>query len=117
MTVSDYDLVTALGRLEDNLVPFALAFQLQLRRGPALTASLFALAGRVLVLLSFVAGMLLGLVSPVVMMMIPGLAVIALLSELLAASVYATSRNLAVIALVDATWLAYMLSSSLPIRL
>jgi dienelactone hydrolase len=99
------------------LLPFALAVQVLLRRGPPLTAGLFSLAGRVLVLVALVVGVALGVIERVVMLMVGPLALLALMAELLATSIYAASRNLGAIALIDAAWLAFVVASSMPVRL
>jgi dienelactone hydrolase len=80
------------------LFPFSLAVQLLLRRGPPLSAALFALAGRALVLIVLVMGIWLGVVTSVFAFIIGPLFGILLLVEILAASVYASSRNTTAIA-------------------
>ena len=60
--------------------------------------------------------MRLGLLSGVVMFMLPALAAIAVFMEVFAASVYAASRNLVAIAVVDAAWLALVVAAIMPIR-
>ena len=94
----------------------ALAFQQLLRRGSTLRATLSGLAGRFVVVLVLVAGGLTGLVSGVVLFMLPALALVMLLTEVLAASLYATSHNRVAIALVDAAWLALVVAAIMPIR-
>jgi hypothetical protein len=39
------------------------------------------------------------------------------LFELLAASIYATSRNVSVVALIDAAWLGLIVAATMPVRL
>jgi dienelactone hydrolase len=98
------------------LLPFSLAFQRLLRRGPPVSAALSCALGRVLVLAVLGIGVALGLLSPVVMLMLPALALVFALLEVLAASLYAASRNLAAIALIDAVWLAFTLAAVMPLR-
>ena len=98
------------------LLPFALAFQLLLRGGPPLRAALVAVAGRVLVLGAFVAGVATGILSPVVMLMLPAFVVAFALFELLSASIYAASRNLLTIALIDAALIALVVATAMPLR-
>jgi dienelactone hydrolase len=98
------------------LLPFSLALQLSLRRGPLLTACAFAVAGRVLVVLVLVLGIRLGLLGGVLAFILGPLVLVFVLVEIVAAAVYATSGNLLTIALVDATWLALALATSMPIR-
>ena len=99
------------------LLPFALAFQALLRRGPPLEASAFALAGRVLVLAALLGGVAAGVVGRVVVLMLPALALVFAMAEIAASAIYARSRNLVAIALLDASWLALVLVSSLPLRI
>jgi hypothetical protein len=61
-------------------------------------------------------GVWLGLLPSVVVLMLPALALTFVLFELLAAGVYATSRNVAVIALIDAAWLALIVAVAMPVR-
>jgi hypothetical protein len=50
------------------------------------------------------------------MLMIPALAVVFVLVEILASSFYLASRNLLAIALIDATWLALIVAAIMPVR-
>ncbi len=99
------------------LAPFGLAYQLALRRGSPIPAALNAALGRVLVLGVLAVGVGAGVLSPVVALMIPALTAVFALTELLAAAIYAASRNLLAIALLDAGWLALVLVSAMPVRL
>lgn len=98
------------------LLPLTLSFQVLLRRGAPAGASAFAVAGRALVLLALVAGVWLGILGGVVLLMLPSLAVLFVQAELVATPIYAVSRNLGAIAFLDATWLAFVMASSMPIR-
>jgi dienelactone hydrolase len=104
-------MVAALG-----LLPFALAAQMLLRRGPPLEATLYAVAGRVVVVLALVAGTALGVLPPVVQLMIPALVLVFVMAEVLAASLYAVMRNLLTIAVIDAAWLALIIAAIMPVR-
>jgi len=98
------------------LLPLALASGALLRRGGVPAATLGALGGRLLVLLVVIVGVRLGVLSRVVMAMVPALAVLSILLEVLASSLYATSRNLLAIAILDAAWLALVIASIMPLR-
>jgi dienelactone hydrolase len=100
-----------------GFLPLALAMQALLRRGRPLSAGLYALAGRAVVVLVLIAGVQLGLIAPVVMLMIPALALVFLLVEIMASSFYLASRNLLAIALMDAAWLGLVVAAIMPIRL
>jgi hypothetical protein len=49
--------------------------------------------------------------------MLPALALAFCFIELLAASIYATSRNVAAIALIDAAWVALIVAAAMPVRI
>jgi hypothetical protein len=53
----------------------------------------------------------------VLVLMLPSLAGVGLLFEVFAAALYATSRNVLAIALVDAAWLALVAAAVMPVRL
>lgn len=99
-----------------GFLPLSLAASLTLRRGGAAGASAAALGARVLVLLVLIVGVRLEVLASVVLVMVPPLAGVSLLTEVLASSLYATSRNLLVIAVVDAAWLALVVAAIMPIR-
>lgn len=99
------------------LLPFEVAFQLLLRCGRPLVASLAAVGGRVLVLLVLFAGVQIGVMPPVVTLLLPALALAFCFIELLAASIYAASRNVAAIALIDAAWVALIVAAAMPVRI
>lgn len=99
------------------LLPFGVAFQCLLRCGTPARAALQCGLGRVLVLAVLVLGVNVGLLSGVVLLMLPAFALIFVLFELLSASIYAASRNLPVIALIDAAWLALVVAAVMPIRI
>jgi hypothetical protein len=105
------------GMVTLGLLPLALAMQALVRRGRPLSAGLYALAGRAVVVLVLIAGVQLGLIPPVVMLMIPALALVFLLVEIMASSFYLASRNLLAIALMDAAWLGLIVAAIMPIRL
>ena len=97
--------------------PFSLAFACLLRRGTPLGAALFALAGRALVVALLVAGVALGVLPFVLVLMLAPLCGVFAMLELLAAFAYARSRNLLAIALLDAAWLAAVTAALMPVRL
>jgi dienelactone hydrolase len=98
------------------LLPFSLAFSRLLRRGPPLRATVNCVLGRVLVLATLGLGVATGLLPFVVVLMLPALVLVFALMEILAASLYAASRNLAAIASIDAIWLAFVIATTMPLR-
>ncbi len=99
-----------------GFLPLALAMQVLLRRGRPLSAAGYSLAGRVLVILVLIAGVAAGVLSPVVVLMLPALALVFVLVEIMASSFYLASRNLLAIGLIDAAWLALIVAAIMPIR-
>ena len=97
--------------------PLSMSFQLLLRRGSPLGATLYAVAGRLLVLLVLVAGIAAGVLDTVLIFLLPSLAVIFVLIEVLASTLYASSRNLLAIGVIDAAWLAIICAAVMPIRI
>jgi len=100
-----------------GLLPLALAFNLLLRRWATVGATLSALAGRILVLLVLFAGVKAGILSTVVLFMLPALAFVCLQFEVLAAAIYASSRNVLALSIIDAAWLAMVIAAIMPIRI
>jgi dienelactone hydrolase len=98
------------------LLPFSLAFESALRVGPTLPATLRCLAGRGIVIAAFYAGVRFGTTSWMVLAALPAALVVFVHMELLAVPLYAATRNRGVIALVEASWLAFVLAAILPIR-
>jgi len=68
-------------------------------------------------LLTLVIGVRVEILPGVVLLMLPALAFVFVVGEVVAASLYAASRNLVAIALVDASWLALVLAAVAPIRI
>jgi hypothetical protein len=99
------------------LFPFFLAFELQLRRGAAGRAFVFGLMGRVMILLVTYLGVLAGVLPPVVLLMLPVLALTFLMVELLAASLYARSHDVVLVAMVESLWIAWIFAVTAPIRI
>jgi len=99
------------------LLPFAMAFQLLLRRGSPMRAASCCVLGRVLVLAVIAIAVRLGALETVVSLMLGviGLAMFSL--EIFAAGVYARSRNRWVIASVEALWIAWVSALTLPLHL
>lgn len=100
-----------------GFLPLELAMQMLLRRGRPLSAALYTAAGRVLVLLVLIVGVAAGVLASVVLMMLPALALVFVLIEVLDASIYLVSRNLLTIAVLDAAWIALIIAAIMPVRI
>lgn len=96
--------------------PFFLGFEIALRRGGALAASGFGLAGRALVLGLLLLGVSLGVTPFVVVLMLPVLAALFLLFEIAAASLHAAGGNLVALAVLEAAWFAWATGATMPMR-
>jgi dienelactone hydrolase len=100
-----------------GFLPLTLALAVLLRRGPPASAALFAVAGRAVMLLVLLVGGLTLLRRTPLLLMLPSLAGVGALFEVLAASIYAASRNVLAIALIDAAWLALVAAAVMPVRI
>ena len=98
-------------------LPLELAMQMLLRRGRPLSAGLYAVAGRVLVVVVLIVGVAAGVLPGVIGMMLPSLALVFVMVEVVDASIYLASRNLLAIALLDAAWIAWIVAAIMPIRI
>ena len=99
------------------LVPAVLAPQLVLRRGAVVRANAMAAAGRVLAIVAVFAATTLGVLPPVVMLMLPVLALLQLVIEIFAASHHAAGGHRVAAALCEAAILSWVLAAVLPMRL
>jgi dienelactone hydrolase len=97
------------------LAPFLLAFQLLLRRGRTFPAAIYCLLGRAAVVAILAVAARIGVLSGVVLLMLPVLAILFVVFELLSSAIYAASRNPVVAALVEVAWLAWVFAAVLPI--
>ncbi|MGI9589842.1 MAG: alpha/beta hydrolase [Myxococcota bacterium] len=97
-------------------LPLALAFNLLFRRGSAGGASLAALCGRAVTFLVLALGVWLGVLAPALGLLLPALAGLALILELPAFFLHASSRNVLAITLVEAGWLALVTAAIMPTR-
>ncbi len=99
------------------VLPFAVAFQSAVRRGSVLQSLALGLVGRAGTLAVLVLGVSLGFFAPVLLLMLPSLAFVVLGMELLSLGIYGVSRNVLVIAGVDAAWLCLVIAATMPIRI
>ena len=99
------------------VLPFAWIFQSAVRRGTPLQSLALGLAGRAGTLAVMILGVSLGFFEPVLLLMLPALAVVFVGMEALALGIYGVSRNGGVIAVVDAAWLCIMVAATMPSRI
>ena len=96
-------------------LPFWLGFEFLVRRGGVVMSTVLGSSGRAIILILLLGGVMVGVFSRFLFLIIPivGLQFIAL--EILAASAYSTSRNLFLIALIESAWFASLLAATNPI--
>ena len=99
------------------VLPFQFAFHYLLRRGGTAAAAIASLVGRLLVLGVLVLAVSAGVLSGVVMLMLPVLALLFVVFEVVASAVYARSRNYVVPACIESAWLAWIFAAVLPVAL
>jgi dienelactone hydrolase len=99
------------------LLPLSVAMQLLFRRGPPRSAAVSSAAGRIVVVAILILGIGTGALDPLLVFIVGPLVLVMLLVELLAAPLYAVSRNRLTIAVVDAGLLALVLSAVMPVRI
>jgi dienelactone hydrolase len=96
-------------------LPFFAAFEALLRRGGALAAVGWGLAGRVLVVVVLGAGLAAGVLPAVIALVLPLFAGMFLLLEVFAGACYARGRDPAVIAVTESVVLAWVAVTFTPI--
>lgn len=99
------------------VAPFQLVFHHLLRRGGVLGSTTASVVGRLLVVAVLALAVSAGILSGVVMLMLPVLVLLFGLFEIVSSSVYARSRNYVVPALLESAWLAWIFAAVLPAAL
>jgi hypothetical protein len=97
------------------MAPLFLAAESLIRRGSLRASIGLGAASRVMTLIVLSIGIRLGLLPGVLSLILPILLVIFVFVEVFAAGVYWKSRNVALIALVEALWIAWLASIAGPI--
>ena len=97
------------------LLPFFAAYEAIVRRGGLASSVGFGLLGRVLLLATLVAGIATHTLSPVLALVLPGVAVVFVLLEIFAAGAYAVSPNPALVAVVDAVFIGWIATMFVPV--
>ncbi|HYL59210.1 MAG TPA: alpha/beta fold hydrolase [Candidatus Acidoferrales bacterium] len=96
-------------------LPFWMSFELLVRRGSTARSTVVATIGRALILALTAAGALLNVLPFVLLLVLPILAITFIAMEIFAASAYSASRNVAMIAVAETVWFAWLLASINPI--
>ena len=99
------------------VAPFQLVFHYLLRRGGTARAAITSLLGRALIIGVLVLAVSTGILSGVVMLMLPVLVLLQGVFEIVSSAVYASSRSYVVPALIESAWLAWIFAAVLPVAL
>ena len=97
------------------LLPFCFATGLLLRQGSTWRASLSSVAGHAILVGVLICGVLLEVTPFVVMLMIPMFVLLLVSFELIATGIYAASRNIATIAILEALFMGWIFAAILPL--
>jgi dienelactone hydrolase len=99
------------------LIPFFWGFETLIRRGGPWTSLALGTGGRVIIILVLILGLAEGIMPPLVSVLLPVLVIFMIESEIVSASIYARSGNIAVAALLESAWLAWMIAAIVPITI
>jgi len=97
------------------IFPFWMGFELLVRRGGTMGSTMWASLGRVLILIMIVVGVSLSVLPFVLMLILPIIGIALVMIEIFSASAYSVSRNLALIAVFETLWFAWMIAAASPI--
>ena len=97
------------------VLPFFISFELLLRRGGTGISTLLGSLGRVLIVVTMVAGLAMGVIPFVVGLILIGIVLQLAMMEIFAAAAYSASGNLLLIAIVESLWFARLFAISSPI--
>ena len=97
------------------LLPFFSAFEAIVRRGGLWPSIGWGVLGRALLLAALVAGVAIHTLSPVIALVIPLVALLFVLLEVFAGAAYAVAPNPALIAVVDAVFIAWIATIAIPV--
>jgi dienelactone hydrolase len=97
------------------MLPFWLGFEFLVRRGGVVISTVLGSVGRVVIVLLLFAGAAIGVFPSVLFLIVPLIIMSFVMLEIFAASAYATSRNLFLIALVETMLFTMPLAATNPI--
>jgi hypothetical protein len=97
------------------IFPFWMGFELLVRRGGVVSSTMWAIAGRALILMLMVVGVSIQVLPFVLILILPIIGIALVLIEIFSASAYSASRNLVLIAIFETLWFAWMIAASSPI--
>jgi hypothetical protein len=97
------------------VLPFFAAFEAIVRRGRVGPSIGWGVLGRAVLLVALWIGVVSGALSPVVGLVLPLLAGLFVMLEVFAGAAYAAGRNPALIAVVDAVFVAWIVTATIPV--
>jgi dienelactone hydrolase len=97
------------------LFPFWMGFELLVRRGGPAISTVWAVLGRILIVVLMGAGVSLGLLPFFLMLILPIIVLNFVMIEIFSASAYSASRNLTLIAVFETLWFAWLIAAASPI--
>jgi len=97
------------------MFPFWMGFELLVRRGGLAASTMWAVLGRILIVVLMVVGVTLNVLPFVLMLLLPIIVLAFLMIEIFAASAYSASHNLVLIAVFETLWFAWLIAASNPI--
>jgi dienelactone hydrolase len=99
------------------LVPFFLGFEMLVRRGGPWMSPLLGAIGRTIIILVLILGLMARILPPVAGLLLPIFVIFMVEFEIVSATIYARSGNIAVAALIESAWLAWMMAAIMPITM
>src|SRR5208337_2671971 len=97
------------------MFPFWMGFELLVRRGGLAASTMWAVLGRILIVVLMVVGVTLNVLPFVLMLLLPIIVLAFVMIEIFAASAYSASHNLVLIAVFETLWFAWLIAASNPI--
>jgi len=88
---------------------------LLVRRGGAAISTVWAVLGRILIVVLMAVGVSLGVLPFILMLILPIIALNFVMIEIFSASAYSASRNLTLIAVFETLWFAWLIAGASPI--
>ena len=97
------------------MFPFWMGFELLVRRGASVISTVWAVIGRILIVVLMAVGVSLGALPFVLMLILPIIALNLVMLEIFSASAYSAARNLTLIAAFETLWFAWLIAAVSPI--
>jgi hypothetical protein len=99
------------------LLPFFLGLEILVRRGGLWMSPVLGVVGRTIIVVVLIIGLAARVIPPIVSLLLPILVIYMVEFEIVSAIIYARSGNIAVAALIESAWLAWMIAAVMPITI